>query len=1012
MRSRSSRITPWRAALVAAAVAGLIQVPPTVAQMLSRESEIVFQVPGQPGLRPSARTVEVVENGAPRNVLAVDPVTDRWRILVYFDIPGSTPEGVEAAARAIGNTADQLVALGDVEIVTADRLPETVLDPTDDAETIRQTADKLALQAGRAGRISRLRARSDSVRASSDTALASRLAADLFESFQLELDVLAWQRASLLEAVLGGTSASRSPRVLFLVQDAVDLDLGAFARRVLDQPTTTVDSRARGEQRRQRSLTRTIAALGWRVYPLLVAPPDERVDGLLPGRQTHQARFAQASAGEVVTDRSGLTAVIERLTPSWRLRYESTGMRDGSPHPVDVRISPSGIRGPPSEVAARRWATVAAPSDLVALRAGRALDMVASDNEDAVAPGNDELAVRSVLLPQDIETLAAGTPSELVTVDGLVTFAAGAPETSEALRVTLHGRGLDAPPLLLHRLGAGADLIGGTWRFRTLIDLPVAIDELVLIVEDLRTDRWRVAFLEDASQPIDERSDTELLTADGTRTGGSPQRNEAEIIAAARAGEQVFGRRSDTDTPRAVPGEESEPAHTLIRLLPPRGQRSGLSGRKTFDIVTRSDAVRRVEFYLDGELVSDDKRRPFSATIDLGEELTEHIIQAIAYSRSDAPLGRDELPVNRSRAETRISFKTVTAGPDDSFDVEADVRLDEDERLDRIEFYRNERLAATLNRPPYRTRLPGPAQPGADFARLAVYLEDGSVVEEVRFLSSDVQVAETLVNLVEVYAVINDEDGNPITTLSQEDFVLRAGRREIPIERFAVAEDVPLVLGLAVDTSGSMMMIMPDVRRAAAQFLGNVLTRIDQAFVVDFDSRPRMIASLTHDVVQLIGNLDELHADGLTALYDAMQFGLAELARDQGRRALVILTDGDDYGSQSGYRKTFRTAENAGVPIYVISMANASSPLGRGLRKPDLEGIAKASGGRVYYVANMRSLLDAYDHISRELQSQYLLGYSTDAPLTQQEVQSLKVELRAGKGKKREIRMTVGRGRS
>ena len=1012
MRSRSSRITPWRAALVAAAVAALIQVPPTVAQMLGRESEIVFQVPSQPDLRLNTRVVEVVENGAPRKVLAVEPVTDRWRILVYFDMPGSTPEGVEAAARAIGNGADQLVALGDVEIVAADRLPETVLDPTSDAEAVRQSADQLTAQAGRAGRLFRLRDRADSVRASSDTALASRLAADRFESFQLELDVLAWQRASLLETVHDEESASRSPRVLFLVQDAVDLDLGAFARRVLDEPTTTVDSRARGEQRRQRSLTRTLAALGWRVYPLFAASPDERVDSVLPGRLAHQTRFAQASAGEVVTDQDGLTAVIEGLAPSWRVRYESSGPRDGAPHPVDVRIALSGISGPPSEVAARRWATVAAPSDLVALRAGQALDMVASDNEDAVAPGSDELAVRSVLLPQDIETLAAGIPSELVTVDGLVRFADGAPETSEALRVTIHGRGLDAPPLLLHRLGAGAELDGGAWRFRTLIDLPTAIDELVLVVEDLRSDRWRVAFLEDASQPIDERSDTELLTADGAGGSSSPQRTEAEIIAAARAADQVFVSRNDPDPPHSIRGGESEPARTLIRLLPPRGQRSGLSGRTNFDIVTMSDAVRRVEFYLDSELVFDDKRRPFSATIDLGEQPTEHVVQAIAYSRSDAPLGRDELPINRSRAEARIAFRTVTAGPDDSFDVEADVRLDDDERLDRIEFYRNERLAATLNRPPWRTRLPGPAQPGADFARLAVYFEDGSVVEEVRFLSSEDLVAETLVNLVEVYAVINNEEGEPITTLSREDFVLRAGRREIPIERFAVAEDVPLVLGLAVDTSGSMMMIMPDVRRAAAQFLGNVLTRIDQAFVVDFDSRPRMIASLTDDVVQLIDNLDQLQADGLTALYDAMQFGLAELARDQGRRALVILTDGDDYGSQSGYRRTFRTAGNSGVPIYVISMANAGSPLGRGQRKPDLEAISRESGGRVYYVANMESLLEAYDHISRELQSQYMLGYSTDAPLTQQEVQSLKVELRAGKGKKREIRMTVGRGRS
>ena len=999
----------WRLLPVSAALAASMQVHPTAAQTLSRQSEIVLQLPGQPALRLNARNVEVLENGEQRKVVAVDPVTDRWRILVYFDMPGSTPEGVEAAATAIGNAADEIVALGDVEIVTADRLPETVLGPTNDAGAIRQAAAQLAQRASQAGRLLRLRLDADSLRISSDSAQTSQLFADLFERFQLELDVLAWQRGSLLESVHSETWATGSPRVLFLVQDGTDLDLGAFARRILGEPATTVESRARDERRRQRSLTRTIAALGWRVYPLFAAPPDERVDGLLPGRREQQALFAQASAGDVLTDQEELTAAIERLTSSWRLRYESTGLRDGAPHPVDVRIAPSGIRGPPSEVAARRWATVAVPSDLVAQRAGQALDMVASDNEEAVAPGSDQLSVRTVFLPQGIETLAGGTASELVTVDGLVTFASGAPKTSEALRVTIHGRGLDAPPLLLHRLGAGARLEGSTWRFRTLIDLPIAIDELVLVVEDLRNDRWRVAFLEAASQPIDVQSDTELLTSDGAGSR-SPELTEAEIVAVARAAERVFGRRNDPAAPRPSYGRASDPMQTLIRLLPPRGQRSGLSGRRTFDTVAMSDAVRRVEFYLDRELVFDDRRRPFSATIDLGKQPTEHVIHVIAYSRSDAPLGRDELPINRSRADARIAFKAVTPGPNGSFDVEAHVQLNEDERLDRIEFYRNERLAATLNRPPYRTRLPGPVQPGADFARLAVYLEDGTLVEDVRFLSSDDLVTETLVNLVEVFAVINDEEGRPITTLEREDFVLRAGRREIPIERFAVAEDVPLVLGLAVDTSQSMWTIMPDVRRAAAQFLGNVLTEIDQAFVVDFDSRPRMIANTTDDVFKLIGSLTELQADGMTALYDAMQFGLAELARDQGRRALVILTDGDDFGSQSGYRKTFRTAQNTGVPIYVISMANDSS-LGRGPRKHDLEAISRASGGRVYYVSNMETLLWAYGHINRELQSQYLLGYSTDAPLTQQEVQSLKVELRSGKDRKREIRMTVGRGR-
>ena len=163
-------------------------------------------------------------------------------------------------------------------------------------------------------------------------------------------------------------------------------------------------------------------------------------------------------------------------------------------------------------------------------------------------------------------------------------------------------------------------------------------------------------------------------------------------------------------------------------------------------------------------------------------------------------------------------------------------------------------------------------------------------------------------------------------------------------------------------------------------------------------------------MADLIGSLKDIRADGYTALYDAMEFSLVHLARDQGRRALVVLTDGDDVGSQAGYRRTFRTAGNTGVPIYVISMTLSEDPGRRGPRKLDMEAITRASGGRVYYVGSMDAVLRAYEHIGNELRSQYMLGYSTSAPLTSMEVQSIKVELKSG-AKDREVRMAVGRGR-
>ncbi len=1004
-----------RSGLLPAAAALLTVLSPALgaAQVLNRNAEIILQVPSSaPPRQLDRRSVEILENGQLREVLAVEPIEERWRVVVYFDLPGSTPEGIEAAAAAVGNAADALVTLGDVEMITADRIAEVELAPTANAGLVRAAAEAVGARAGAAGALFERRREMQAAadERSGDPEADALRTADLLEGFLLELDTLRWQRANLLESLesLGGGSwTDGPPRVLFLVRDATDLDADAFAQELLGEPIPAFERAALSEQQQQRSLARTVAALGWRVHALQLAPAAGEVEGLLPGRLQSTREFVAASGGEVLAVSGAIAPALERLQESWRVRYRSSGPRDGATHPVDVRIaSTTASGGPPPDVLARRWATVAAPADLVALRANRALDALSRDGDGATSDGNGELAVRGVLLPQGIQSATEGAPAEFVTLDGLATIGTNPPPSSDALRLTVYGRGLDAPAFLLHRAGTGADLRRGTWRFRTLFDLPVAIDELVLMVEDLRNDRWQVEFLETASSPIDDRSDMELLVSEPGAGSLTAAPTEAEILAAARTAARragwAGGRRENILDPAA--------GSSLVRLIPPRGERSGLSGRKSFSTVTTSDVVRRVEFYLDGEQVFDDRRKPFQTTIDLGPEALPHTIRIVAYDRSDRWLGEDELTINERQRRVGVGIAAVEAQPGGRYAVEAQVELTRGRALDRVEFYRNDRLAATLTRPPFRTVLPGPAIPGADFARVAVHLDDGTMIEDVEFLSSDTPMAETVVNLVEVYVVVNDEEGKPITTLEADDFVLRADRREIPIERFAVAEDVPLVLGLAVDSSQSMFALMPDTRRAAARFLGNTLTQIDQAFLVDFDTRPRLLSDTTADVSELISTLGRIQADGQTALYDAMQFCLVHLARDQGRRALVVLTDGDDYGSQSSYRRTFRTAGNTGVPIYVISMSQGEDRWGRGPRKLDLEAITKASGGRVYYVASMDAVLWAYGHIGEELRSQYMLGYATSEPLTPREVQSIKVELRDQR-QDREVRMTVGRGR-
>jgi len=407
--------------------------------------------------------------------------------------------------------------------------------------------------------------------------------------------------------------------------------------------------------------------------------------------------------------------------------------------------------------------------------------------------------------------------------------------------------------------------------------------------------------------------------------------------------------------------------------------------------------------------VFDDPRRPFAARIDLGPEPVPHTITVVAHDRNGRRLDTDALAVNQPVQASGIAFSAVEPREGEGWEVEVDVSLPGGRELDRVEFYRNERLVTTMNRGPFRTVLPGPAMPETDFVSVTAHLDDGATMEAVRFLASDPGILETTVNLVEIYVVVT-ERGVPITTLKAEDFVLRSGRSEIPIERFAVAEEVPLVLGLAVDSSHSMHPIMPDVRNAAARFLRNVVTTNDRAFLVDFDSRPRLLSDTTSDVEQMVRALEDIRADGQTALYDAMEFGLAHLARSEGRRALVILTDGDDYGSQRGLRSTRQTVAGAGVPIHIINMVQGEDPFGRGHRRLDMEALSRDSGGSIYYVGSMAAVLRAYEQISNEVQSQYMLGYATSAPLTTKEAQSIRVELVSG-NPDLHVRFAVGRGR-
>jgi VWFA-related protein len=505
------------------------------------------------------------------------------------------------------------------------------------------------------------------------------------------------------------------------------------------------------------------------------------------------------------------------------------------------------------------------------------------------------------------------------------------------------------------------------WHYRRQLDIPPDTAEAVVVIEDLRNGLWGAANVD---------------------IGGSPLSVE---------GLQVVEHTTGAGTGRSEGSRD-----VVVRLLPPR--KRPVTGRTRFNTLISNPAVRRVDFYLDGEMVVSDDRPPFAASLDLGPEPDAHAIRAVAYSRTDAAMGEHSIIVNPERGSFAVRITRASPAEAAGLQIEADVNIPPGETIDRVEFYRNETLVARLEAPPWQARLSGDEPGPSDYVRVAAFLESGESMEDARLLSSPGIEERVEVNLVELNVVVTDREDAPVRGLEPDNFAVFFRGRPHDIQRFALAEEIPLVLGLVIDTSESMVTLMTDTKKAGAQFLGETLREGDQAFLVDFDTRPRLAREATDDFIALLRQFNSLRPEGFTALYDAIIFSLLQFEEATGRKALVLLTDGDDYRSKYGPRRCIQYGRQLGVPVYIISLGALQSPR-RGFRRIDLEGITEGTGGKVFYISEMEELSAAYAQINDELRSQYVLAFATDHPLTDEEFSAVDVKVT---DKELSVRTVVG----
>jgi VWFA-related protein len=255
------------------------------------------------------------------------------------------------------------------------------------------------------------------------------------------------------------------------------------------------------------------------------------------------------------------------------------------------------------------------------------------------------------------------------------------------------------------------------------------------------------------------------------------------------------------------------------------------------------------------------------------------------------------------------------------------------------------------------------------------------------------------VKVVNVLATVRGRDGAIASGLEREDFTILENGRPQQIRYFARESGLPLVLGLLIDTSFSQEQVLAAQRGASLRFLDQVLRPDrDQVFLMQFDENVRLRQPLTASVKDLAETLafidtpsrTELRAGrgNGTALYDAVATAArGVLAARTGRKAMIVLSDGVDYGSNETLASCIEAAVRAESLVYTILFAGDSGRSGAGV----LERMARETGGASFAVSKREPIDSIFARIEQELRTQYSLGFVSDVPVRISEFRTLAV---------------------
>lgn len=231
------------------------------------------------------------------------------------------------------------------------------------------------------------------------------------------------------------------------------------------------------------------------------------------------------------------------------------------------------------------------------------------------------------------------------------------------------------------------------------------------------------------------------------------------------------------------------------------------------------------------------------------------------------------------------------------------------------------------------------------------------------------------VKLVNVFVNVTDSTGSIVGELTREDFSVTEDGRPQQIAVFERQSELPLNLTLAIDTSGSVNKDRPVETDAARRFVRALMRPQDQMSVLEFATEVRELTPFTNKVSVIDHGLDRLRGDFATALYDAIYLGSDRLGKKEGRKVLVLISDGGDTAKSTTYAQAREQALRNEVMIYSIIDVPIEASAGRDLGgEHALITLAEETGGKHFY-ASEGGLDKAFAKVSEDLRTQYLIGY-------------------------------------